>query len=74
MLTGTDAAARRATRCAPTHSTMRPRKMRVARSKQLYAMMALPLAYFILLNYVPLAGNVPAFRRYRPGLGPFGTE
>jgi putative aldouronate transport system permease protein len=53
---------------------MRPRKMRAARSKQLYAMMALPLAYFILFNYVPLAGNVPAFRRYRPGLGPFGTE
>ncbi len=46
----------------------------VARYWQLYAMMALPLAYFILLKYVPLAGNVLAFRRYRPGMGPFGTE
>ena len=46
----------------------------VARYWQLYAMMALPLAYFILFKYVPLAGNVLAFRRYRPGMGPFGTE
>ena len=45
-----------------------------ARYWQLYAMMALPLVYFILFKYVPLAGNVLAFRRYRPGLGPFGTE
>jgi putative aldouronate transport system permease protein len=62
---------------------MKPRKGQAPRSTtaahfarywQLYAMMALPLAYFILFKYVPLAGNVLAFRRYRPGLGPFGTE
>lgn len=41
---------------------------------QLYAMMALPVAYFIVFKYVPVAGNVLAFRRYRPGMGPFGTE
>jgi len=41
---------------------------------QLYAMMVLPLIYFIIFKYVPMFGNVLAFRRYRPGMGPFGTE
>lgn len=45
-----------------------------ARYWQLYAMAALPLAYFLLFKYAPLAGNVLAFRRYRPGMGPLGTE
>ncbi|PKL13599.1 MAG: protein lplB, partial [Spirochaetae bacterium HGW-Spirochaetae-8] len=37
-------------------------------------MMVVPLIYFILFKYVPMFGNVLAFRRYRPGMGPFGTE
>ena len=41
---------------------------------QLYAMLLLPVVYFILFKYVPMFGNVLAFRRYRPGLGPYGTE
>lgn len=41
---------------------------------QLYAMLVLPVIYFIIFKYVPMAGNVLAFRRYRPGLGPYGTE
>ena len=41
---------------------------------QLYAMILLPLIYFILFKYVPIFGTVLAFRRYRPGLGAFGTE
>lgn len=41
---------------------------------QLYAMLLLPLCYFLLFKYVPMFGNVLAFRRYRPGMGPFGTE
>ncbi len=41
---------------------------------QLYLMMLLPLLYFILFKYIPMFGNVLAFRRYRPGLGPFGTQ
>jgi putative aldouronate transport system permease protein len=46
----------------------------VIRYWQLYVMMALPLLYFLLFKYVPMFGNVLAFRRYRPGMGPFGTE
>lgn len=41
---------------------------------QLYAMMILPLAYFILFKYAPLFGNILAFRRYRPGMGPYGAD
>ena len=41
---------------------------------QLYAMLAVPVVYFLLFKYLPMFGNVLAFRRYRPGLGPYGTE
>ncbi len=51
-----------------------PRKSYFARYWQLYAMMMLPLLYFLVFKYVPMLGSVLAFRRYRPGMGPFGTE
>ena len=40
----------------------------------LYAMMVLPIVYFVLFKYMPMVGNILAFRRYRPGLSPFGTD
>lgn len=40
---------------------------------QLYLLMALPIVYFIVFKYLPMFGNIIAFRRYRPGMGPFGT-
>lgn len=40
----------------------------------LYLMMLLPIIYFIVFKYVPMFGNILAFRRYRPGMGPWGTE
>jgi len=51
-----------------------PKRPHFHRYWQLYAMMVIPLIYFILFKYVPMFGNVLAFRRYRPGMGPFGTE
>lgn len=39
---------------------------------QLYAMAALPLAYFGIFRYVPMLGNVIAFRRFEPGGSMFG--
>ncbi|NLE16359.1 MAG: sugar ABC transporter permease, partial [Spirochaetales bacterium] len=50
------------------------RRSYFARYWQLYAMMVLPLLYFLVFKYVPMLGSVLAFRRYRPGMGPFGTE
>lgn len=41
---------------------------------QLYVMMILPLCHFLLFKYAPLIGNVLAFRRYRPGMGPYGAD
>ncbi|MDR1972121.1 MAG: ABC transporter permease subunit [Treponema sp.] len=40
----------------------------------LYSMFVLPAAYFIIFKYLPMFGNILAFRRYRPGMGPWGTE
>lgn len=53
---------------------MESNKSHFKRYWQLYAMMALPLVYLIIFKYMPMFGNILAFRRYRPGLGPFGTE
>lgn len=41
---------------------------------QLYAMMVIPLAFFLLFKYVPMFGNVLAFRRYRALTGPYGIR
>jgi len=41
---------------------------------QLYIMMIIPLCHFLLFKYAPLFGNILAFRRFRPGMGPYGTE
>lgn len=40
----------------------------------LYAMMVVPVIYYIVFKYLPMFGSILAFRRYRPGMGPFGTE
>lgn len=40
----------------------------------LYAMMVLPILYFVIFKYIPMFGNILAFRRYRPGMSPFGSE
>jgi len=39
---------------------------------QLYSLAVLPLFFFAIFRYVPMVGNVIAFRRYRPGGSIFG--
>lgn len=41
---------------------------------QLYVMLLVPFAYFLLFKYVPMFGNILAFRRFRPLTGPFGVR
>mgnify|MGYP000872837774 CR=1 FL=1 len=41
---------------------------------QLYFLMLLPVMYFIIFKYVPMFGNILAFRRHLPGQSPFGSE
>ena len=51
-----------------------PFQKHLRRYWQLYAMMVLPILYFIVFKYLPMFGNVLAFRRYRPAMGPFGVK
>lgn len=44
------------------------------RDWQLYAMLALPLLYFLIFEYVPMTGLIIAFRRFLPGGPLFGVE
>lgn len=52
----------------------RPLSKHLKRYWQLYAMMVIPILYFIIFKYIPMFGNVLAFRRYRPGMGAYGVS
>lgn len=40
----------------------------------LYMMLVLPVVYFIVFKYIPMAGVAVAFRKYQAGKSIFGTE
>jgi putative aldouronate transport system permease protein len=42
------------------------------RDWQLYSLVVLPLVFFLVFRYLPMLGNVIAFRRYSPGGDLFG--
>jgi putative aldouronate transport system permease protein len=44
------------------------------RDWQLYSLAVLPVVFFLVFRYIPLAGNVIAFRRFEPGGSIFGEE
>lgn len=44
------------------------------RDWQLYALALLPVIFLVIFRYVPMLGNVIAFRRFRPGGSIFGEE
>lgn len=58
----------------------RPRPHRVTwrqalrRDWRLYSLLVLPLVFLAVFRYVPMAGNIIAFRRFRPGGSMFGDE
>ena len=39
---------------------------------RLYSLLALPILYFVIFRYLPMAGNVIAFRKFQPGGSIFG--
>ena len=41
---------------------------------QYYALMLIPVIYYIVFRYLPMAGNIIAFRRYRAGGSLFGDK
>ena len=44
------------------------------RNRQLYYLMLIPVVYYIVIRYVPMIGNIIAFRRYRAGSSILGDE
>ncbi|MBS2964872.1 sugar ABC transporter permease [Actinocrinis puniceicyclus] len=58
----------------------RPRRQRltwrraVRRDWRLYTLVIAPLVFFAVFRYLPMIGNVIAFRRYEPGGNLFGEE
>ncbi|MEV4349501.1 ABC transporter permease subunit [Actinoplanes sp. NPDC049596] len=40
---------------------------------QLYLLALIPIAYFVIFKYIPMAFNVIAFKDYSPVLGPWGS-
>jgi putative aldouronate transport system permease protein len=46
----------------------------IQRDWQLYSLAIVPLLFFAVFRYLPMAGNIIAFRRYQPGGGIFGNE
>ena len=50
------------------------RKRPWRRDWQLYSLAVLPLLFFLIFRYLPMLGNVIAFRRYQPGGDLFGEQ
>ncbi|HIZ34840.1 MAG TPA: ABC transporter permease subunit [Candidatus Ruania gallistercoris] len=44
------------------------------RDWRLYSFLVLPVAFLLVFKYVPMLGNIIAFRRFRPGGSIFGDE
>ncbi|MGO3885018.1 MAG: ABC transporter permease [Mycetocola sp.] len=51
-----------------------PWKKSIRRDWQLYVLALAPLLFFAIFRYVPMLGNVIAFRRFQPGGSIFGEE
>ncbi|MEV4846537.1 ABC transporter permease subunit [Micromonospora matsumotoense] len=65
---------RAATAPAPTPRRRRrhPWRRALSRDWQLYSLAVLPLLFFLVFRYLPMIGNVIAFRRFSPGGSVFG--
>lgn len=51
-----------------------PLRKVLRRDWQIYSLAVLPLLFFLVFRYLPMLGNVIAFRRFRPGGSIFGDE
>lgn len=69
----------------PTSTPSKPVKLKSQEEKQgfayhmhrywqLYALMVIPIIYYIVIRYLPMIGNIIAFRRYRAGSSILGDE
>lgn len=49
-------------------------KRYMKRNWQYYLLLLVPVIYYVIFRYIPMAGNIIAFRRYRAGHSIFGDE
>jgi ABC-type polysaccharide transport system permease subunit len=56
----------------PSRRTAARRSFR--RHWQLYLLIVLPVAYFVIFKYIPISNAVIAFKNYSPVKGPWGSE
>jgi putative aldouronate transport system permease protein len=56
----------------PPERRRRTWRQALRRDWQLYSLAVLPLVFFLVFRYLPMLGNVIAFRRYQPGGDLFG--
>jgi putative aldouronate transport system permease protein len=57
-----------------TRGRRRSWRTAVRRDWQLYSLLVLPVLFLLVFRYIPMLGNVIAFRRFRPGGSIFGDE
>lgn len=78
MMTARSAATASGVTAAAPQARPRPRRSRLrktlAHNYQLYLLVALPLVYLIIFQYVPMYGAQLAFKKYRVALGIWGSE
>ena len=58
----------------PPRPARRTWRAALRRDWQLYSLAVAPLLFFLVFRYLPMAGNVIAFRRYQPGKSIFGES
>lgn len=46
----------------------------VKKNWRMYSFLLVPIIYFVIFKYLPMAGNIIAFRKYRAGGAIFGVE
>ncbi|GAA1678390.1 ABC transporter permease [Kribbella sp. NPDC056951] len=56
----------------PSRATQAKRSLR--RHWQLYLLVLVPLAYFVIFKYIPISNAVIAFKNYSPVKGPWGSD
>lgn len=71
---GAQSPAARPSRPARPRRRRRTWRQALRRDWRLYSLAVLPLAFFLVFRYLPMIGNVIAFRRYHPGGNLLGDE
>ena len=46
----------------------------IGRYWQFYLMLLIPIVYYVIFRYIPMFGNIIAFRKYKPGSSIFGSK